>query len=271
MLNRASQLSVAAVQMTSGEDVQQNLEMALSWVERAADAGAELIGLPENFGFIGPQNQLAQHAAPLVEHAFLNPLREWSAKFHVGIVAGGLPEKSADTIYQTCVVIDAEGDVAGVYRKRHLFDIDLADFTHRESDVLSPGNDVVLVSFNDWKLGLSVCYDLRFPEHFRQLSLMGADVMFVPSAFTLQTGKDHWEVLLRARAIENQSFVVAPAQFGTHCPGRVSWGKTMIVDPWGASLATVGEWPGLAVGQLYREHLVQVRRQLPVLEHRRDN
>ena len=268
----SSVLSVAAVQLKSTGDVEDNLSRTKQWVERAADAGARLVALPENFGFLGPEAEKLKYAAPLEDSFFLEPLRPVAAQRKLVIVAGGVPETSADPnrAYNTAVLILPDGSLGAAYRKIHLFDVDLADGTKlMESEAVIPGDEPVVAEVDGWKVGLSICYDVRFPELYRQLVASGAEIIMVPAAFTLHTGKDHWDVLLRARAIENQCFVVAPAQFGHHGRRRASWGKAQVVDPWGTVLSLVPEREGLALAQLERDDLERVRKQLPSLTHRR--
>jgi deaminated glutathione amidase len=187
-------------------------------------------------------------------------------------VLGGFPEKSPEPghIYNTSVLLGPEGTVLAAYRKIHLFDVDLPGGARfRESDAVTAGSEAVLATCPFGAIGLSVCYDLRFPELYRQLTARGARILTVPSAFTAETGKDHWHVLLRARAIENQAFVIAPAQFGAHGGKRASYGHAVVIDPWGVILAEVGNHEGIAVADLDLAYQDQVRRALPCLQHRR--
>jgi predicted amidohydrolase len=172
-------------------------------------------------------------------------------------------------VYNTAVVVDRDGELCGVYRKIHLFDVDLPEQRLVESKGVAPGDDVVAVETAAGCLGMSVCYDVRFPELYRRLAEAGAQVILVPSAFTVPTGSDHWEVLLRARAIENQAFVLAPAQHGVHNARRRSYGRSLIVDPWGLVLAVASDGEGIALAELDFERLEDVRRKLPALRHRR--
>ena len=260
----------AAIQMTSTSDVQHNLARARHWIARAAEAGARLVALPENFACMREEGTTNPAAGPL-DGPIVAFLQE-CAKQHGIVIAGGtIPERRAGEArpHNTALAIDADGTLRGVYRKIHLFDIDLPDVRLRESDAVAPGSEIVVVDSAVGKLGLSVCYDVRFPELYRALVAQGARILLVPSAFTVPTGSDHWEVLLRARAIENQCFVVASAQYGQHSPRRRSYGRSLIVDPWGLVLARASDGEGLALADLDFERLEDVRRHLPALTHRR--
>jgi len=272
VLEYAKPLWAATVQMTSTTDWQSNLKRAEQYVEQAADAGARLIALPENFGFLGKENDKLPHAQTVEDGPFLEPLRKLAQKFKVGILAGTIPEVGPDPqhVYNTCVMIGTSGQTLGSYRKIHLFDIDIpGEVSFQESSAVAAGDRAIMVEFEGWNIGLTVCYDLRFPYLYQALVNMGASILTVPAAFTLQTGKDHWEVLLRARAIENQCFVMAPNQFGQHSKGRASWGQSLIADPWGALTAVMPEKEGFVMAQLDPQDVQRVRRGLPCLEHRR--
>ncbi|MDX1748414.1 MAG: carbon-nitrogen hydrolase family protein, partial [Halobacteriales archaeon] len=192
----------------------------------------------------------------------------------IHLLLGSFNERSPweDRCFNTSVLFGPDGSRLGVYRKIHLFDVELPpDVFFRESETVVPGEEIVVVGTVLGRLGLSICYDLRFSELYRELEGEGAELLTVPSAFTLTTGKDHWEPLLRARAIENQSYVVAPAQWGRHDDEglRHSWGHSMIVDPWGHVVALCSEGPGIAVAEIDRDRISEIRRRLPSLEHRR--
>jgi predicted amidohydrolase len=281
----AHRVRVAAVQMTSTDDVERNLGTVRRLVRRAADAGARFIGLPENFAFLGAGGD-GDHRAALAEPLpsgapagaegrigpILATMGELARATGTHLLLGGFPEKSPEPghIYNTSVLLDATGAVIATYRKIHLFDVDLPGGARfRESDAVTAGSEPTLATLPFGPVGLSVCYDLRFPELYRQLAARGARILTVPAAFTAETGKDHWHVLLRARAIENQAFVIAPAQFGSHGGKRSSYGHAMIIDPWGVILAEVGNQEGVAVADLDLTYQDQVRRNLPCLRHRR--
>jgi len=277
-----SDLAVAAVQMTSGEDVASNLERAGELVREAATAGALIVGLPENFAYLGNNQDhklaIAEElpAVGATEHSDIGPIlsemRALALKAGVWLLLGGFPEKSrsAGRIRNTSVLMDPEGVICAIYRKMHLFDVDVPGGKRfRESETVEPGNDVVVAPTPWGGLGLSICYDLRFPELYRAHAAKGARMVAVPSAFTLETGKDHWHVLLRARAIENQVYVMAPAQFGAHGASRRSYGHALVVDPWGVVIAECGDHEGFALARLDFAHQDRLREALPVLSHRR--
>jgi predicted amidohydrolase len=260
----------AAVQMTSTEDKARNLATAEKWVGEAASRGARLVGLPENFSFMGADADKSKMAEPLTGPT-LGRMAELAHKKRIYLLAGSVLESGAPggRFYNTSVLFSPEGKQIAVYRKMHLFDVQIPDgATYRESAAVAPGTDVVTPKTELCTMGLSVCYDLRFPELFRRHAKAGAELLWVPAAFTYMTGKDHWEVLLRARAIENQAFVVAPAQVGQHAERRQTWGHAMIIDPWGHILAQVQEGEGVAVAEIDLKMMAKVRRELPALTHR---
>jgi deaminated glutathione amidase len=269
-----SALTAAVIQLSSQEDVQANLTRACALVEEAARAGAELVALPENFAFMGEEDQKRALAEPADGSGpILRAVRDVAARAKVHVVAGGMPEKSADPArpYNTSFLVGPDGEIVAAYRKVHLFDVDIPHGPSlKESAATLPGEgDLRVASVRGVPLGMTVCYDLRFPELYRVLATRGARVVTVPAAFTLTTGKDHWHVLLRARAIENQMFVIAPAQHGKHPRGRQTYGKSLIVDPWGDVLAQCGEGEGFAVARLDIAYQDRVRAGLPCLTHRR--
>jgi deaminated glutathione amidase len=267
-----AELGVCAVQLSSQADVSQNLERAREQVRRAARRGAELVLLPENFAFFGPEAEKRAVAQPLAGGAIASALADMAQESSVFVVGGGFPERSSDPDrpHNTLLVVGPDGAALGHYRKIHLFDVELgAGGSYSESAATAPGASIVVVDIAGFKVGLSICYDLRFPELYRALSEQGAEVLLVPAAFTLHTGKDHWHVLLRARAIEAQAFVVAAAQHGQHPGGRQTYGHSLVADPWGTVIAEASDGVGLASATLERARLDAVRRSLPSLKHRR--
>ena len=265
----------AVAQMTSTDDLAANLRVAEALIGEAAARGAVLCALPENFAFLGSREGAALAVAEALDGAgpILTMLRRAARAYQITIVAGGLPERTAEggtRIHNCCTVVQPDGTIGAAYRKIHLFDVALADGSvHQESAQVAPGQEVVVADTPLGKLGLSVCYDVRFPELYRALVDRGATHFVVPAAFTLHTGKDHWHTLLRARAIENLAFVLAPAQVGRHNDKRVTYGHALIVDPWGNVLADGGsEGTGVVVAALDVALQQKWRRELPCLDHR---
>lgn len=266
----------AAVQLNSHADVAQNLTRADALVADAARRGAEIIVFPENFAFMGGEDDERLRVAENLDGPNSGLIRQFletnTKRFGVWIIAGGLPEASSDAarVHNTCVVVAPDGSVIARYRKIHMFDVEVGDGQrYRESASCAPGDKPVVADVAGARVGLSICYDLRFPELYRTLVEQGAEVLVVPAAFTLATGKDHWHVLLRARAIESQCYVIAAAQWGTHPKGRRTFGKSCIVDPWGEVIAQASEGEGFALATLDPAYLKHVRTSLPSLEHRR--
>jgi predicted amidohydrolase len=262
----------AAIQLTSVPDLEKNLAQTEELIELAARQGVELVGLPENFSFMGEEkDKLAQ--ADVIARESEKFLKKMAQRFQVTILGGSFPVPVGNTgkVYNTTILIDPSGQELSRYYKVHLFDVNVPDGnTYRESSTVEPGNQLPPVHFSDklGNLGLSICYDVRFPELYRHLAYKGADVLFVPAAFTAFTGKDHWQVLLQARAIENTTYVIAPAQTGNNYGRRQTHGHAVIIDPWGAILADAGEKPGIAIAEINPSRLEQVRRQMPSLQHR---
>ncbi len=261
----------AAVQLTSGADKSKNLEVATALIRRAAQAGATFVGVPENFAWMGPEPERAS-AAEALDGPTLSRLASLAKELKITLLAGSVLETGAPggRLFNTSTLFGPDGARLSVYRKMHLFDVDVGDGqTYRESAVVAPGTELALADTAIGKVGLSVCYDLRFPELYRAYSAKGATVLTVPAAFTLMTGKDHWEVLLRARAIENLSHVIAPAQWGLHPKDRRTYGNAMIVDPWGLVIARASDGEGFALGPIDAELTGRLRKSLPALQHRR--
>lgn len=262
---------VAAVQMESGPDLAANLIRARALVAEAAARHARLVVLPEVFAWRGPRDAEDGVASP-IPGPVSDFLRGLAAELRVTIVGGSFLERSdeAGRSFNTSILVDPEGAIRAVYRKMHLFDVDLPGrVTVRESDGRIPGTEVVTAPTEVGTVGMSICYDLRFPELFRRLALAGATIVTIPSAFTAHTGAAHWEPLLRARAIENQVFVIAPNQTGTSPHGFRDHGHSMVVDPWGTVLARAGEAEAVVTAELDLDHLERVRREMPCLRHAR--
>jgi deaminated glutathione amidase len=262
---------MGAVQMTSTADLRRNLDIALRLVNEAADLGAKLVALPENFAYMGPEEGRLATAEPL-DGPTLGAVREVARRRGVWIIAGSVAERSTNPkmTANTSAVIADDGSIVAAYRKIHLFDVNIPDGArYAESEVVVPGDKVVVAPTAMGRIGLTVCYDLRFPELYRKLASLGAEVITIPAAFTLFTGKDHWEVLVRARAIENLAYVIAPAQVGRHSANRQTFGNAMIVDPWGVVLARCADGEGVCVAPFSRARLEKVRQELPALKHRK--
>jgi predicted amidohydrolase len=267
----SDRLLAAVVQMTSTSDVEKNLDTAERLVDEASRRGAAFVGLPENFAFLRSEGEKVVEAQAL-DGPWVRRMADLARRLRVTLLLGSLPEKvEGDTrVRNTSVLLGPDGRTLAVYRKMHLFDIDVPGMEHlKESRSVLPGEELVVAETPFGALGLSICYDLRFPELYRELVRRGARVLAVPSAFTEKTGKAHWEVLLRARAIENLAYVVAPAQVGTHAPGRASHGHALVVDPWGDVIAQVADGEGVAVAEIDFARQDRLRRELPALSHAR--
>lgn len=271
----ADTLRVGVVQMSSQDDVASNLARAAEHAKRAIDDGAKLVLLPENFAYMGTEEGkrgVAERIEPNESGPVVSALSDIANRSGVYVIAGGMAERSSDPDrpFNTCAVFGPDGGVVGRYRKIHLFDVEVGDGQrYCESASTTPGADPVVVSILGFKVGLSVCYDVRFPELYRRLADLGAELVVVPAAFTLATGKDHWHVLLRARAIEAQAYVAAAAQWGTHPRGRRTYGKSLVADPWGDVIVQCSDGEGFAVASIERRKLEAVRTSLPSLRHRR--
>jgi len=266
-------MRVAAIQMTSGHDIEANLEVANRFLEEAAKQGAVLAALPENFAFMG-QNSGDKRAVAEPDGAgrIQNFLADTARRLKLWIVGGTVPlRQGADgRVAAACLLYKADGQRAARYDKIHLFDVDVPGSTesHRESAHTVPGHEPRVVETPLGKLGLAVCYDMRFPELFRVMSRQGADLFVVPAAFTVPTGKAHWESLLRSRAIENLGAVIAPAQWGVHPNGRETYGDSMIIDHWGKVLARLPAGVGCVVADIDAAGRMDARARFPSLEHR---
>lgn len=265
---------VAAIQMASGPNVNANLLEAARLLKKAAEAGAKLVVLPENFAIMGMSEfdkvkiREADGEGPLQDF-----LAEQAAKLGIWLVGGTIPlaGHDPDRVNAACLLFDDKGNRAARYDKIHLFDVKIteSDEHYNESESIEPGSKVVVVDTPFGKLGLAVCYDLRFPGLFRHMSEAGVEIFALPSSFTAITGKAHWETLVRARAIENLSYVIAAAQGGYHANGRETFGHSMVVDPWGVVLDELPRGSGVVVAEVDRTRLHDLRRSFPVLEHRK--
>ena len=262
-------MKAAVVQMNSTRDGAANMAAAERLVRRAADAGADLVVLPEKWPWLAAGEGVVEGAQRLDGPAF-TAASAWASELGIHLVAGSLTEQRPDgALSNTSVAFGPDGRPLATYRKIHMFDVDVGGISYRESDYETAGAETVSFEAGPVGVGLAICYDLRFPELFRDLADRGVEVVAVPAAFTETTGRDHWEVLVRARAIENQCFVLAANQFGEAEPEYGFWGHSMIVDPWGERLATVDEGEGFAVSDLDLARLEDIRSDLPALRHRR--
>jgi predicted amidohydrolase len=269
---------IAVGQMCASSDVEKNFEVVADLCSQAKDRGCAMLFLPECFAFIGVKGTDALAVMEPLDGPLLGRYRELAAKHRLWLSLGGFPETGpdrGDRRFNAHVIVDASGEIRASYRKIHLFDVDMGDVNGpvlMESRTAAAGETLVTCDSPAGKLGLTVCYDLRFPEMFARLRYeLGCEMMLVPSAFTKPTGQAHWETLLRARAIETQSYVVAAAQAGAHSEGRASHGHAMVVDPWGKVVAELdGEETGIAVADVDLGYLKDVRSRIPVETHRRD-
>ena len=261
----------AAIQMTSGSDKSANLEKAERLIRLAAARGARFIGLPEVFNWRGKRTD-EPAAAEGLEGPTISAMARLARELEIHLLAGSITEDAPGESrrYNTSVLLGPDGARLAIYRKIHLFDVDLPGLvTFKESDAKLPGTEVVTAATAIGTVGLSVCYDIRFPELYRRLAFAGARILTIPSAFTFPTGEAHWEVLMRARAIENQCYVIAPAQFGPNVHGFIDYGNSMIVDPWGRALARAADTEGAVIAPIDLEYLERVRRELPSLANAR--
>lgn len=264
---------VAAVQLTCTEDANKNVARCEALTREAAAEGATLVVLPENFAYLGPEDGKFAVAEALPEGGpILRRMSALAKELQIDLILGGFIEKGSEPkkSRNACVHLGDDGRIRALYRKIHLFDVDLPDGTTlRESATVEPGSDVVVTDTRAGKLGLSVCYDLRFPELYRKLVDQGATLLTVPAAFTLTTGKDHWHVLLRARAIESQCYVIAAAQYGHHFGERRSYGHALICDPWGLVVSECSDGEGCAIAAIDPGYVERVRAAVPSLRHRK--
>lgn len=264
---------VAAIQLNSTSDQAANVRRARELVVQAQERGAEFVALPEHFAYLGPEDKDPPSAQPL-NGPLVQEFGALARELDLFLLLGSFPEVAGESQppHNTSVLLGKDGAILAAYRKIHLFDVDLPGGpTYQESRFIHPGKEAVAASLpgTPFTAGLALCYDLRFPELFRALVDRGADLLCLPAAFTLATGRDHWEVLLRARAIENQAYVVAPAQVGRHSPGRRSYGRSLIVDPWGVILAQAPDTEGIILAELDHARLSRLRREMPCCQHRR--
>jgi deaminated glutathione amidase len=266
-------IRVACVQMTSRQDKAANLARAESLVARAASTGADVVVLPEKWNLVGSADDYRAAAEPLETGESMQAMSHWAKSLGVTLVGGSITERreGRDKLSNTSCVFDSGGELVAVYRKIHLFDVEVGGHVYRESEAEEPGAEPVVAHAEDWPIGLTVCYDVRFPELYRILALEGAELVTVPAHFTTPTGRDHWHVLLRARAIENQLYVAAAGQVGETIEGKPAYGRSLIVDPWGTVLAQAPDEETVVVAELDRARLRAIRAKLPSLANRQAN
>lgn len=265
-------VTVACVQTTSAREVEPNIVAVAALVRQARAAGAEFVLLPENVGMLEPVSRLLKEkAAPEETHPALAAFRDLAAETGVWLLIGSLAIRAeGERVANRSFLVGPTGAIVARYDKIHLFDVDLGPGeSYRESATILPGDRAVVAPTPWGLLGMSVCYDLRFPQLYRQLAQQGAVFLSVPAAFTRTTGRAHWHVLQRARAIENGAFVFAPAQCGTHAEGRETYGHSLIVDPWGTVLADGGEEPGIVLARIDPQEVDRARARIPSLQHDR--
>jgi predicted amidohydrolase len=264
-------LNVAIVQMNTQDDKHANIAAALDLIDLAAATGARLIALPEVWPYLGPDD-VSRDQAETIPGPITELLAQRARRHGIYIHGGSIYEtRPGDPgMYNTTVVIDPTGEIIARYSKIHMFDVVLDGVAkYQESATVTPGNEIAITEIDGVQVGLTICYDLRFPELFRILALKGAQEIMLPAAFTLMTGKDHWEPLIRARAIENELYMIAPAQWGTHPPGNWCYGRSMVVDPWGTVVTTASDGVGIAYATVDPSRVETVRRQIPSLANRR--
>ena len=262
-------MRAAAVQLNSQGDKDRNLEVAERLVRAAAADGADLVALPEKWNVLGTAEVLIEGGEPL-DGPTITACRDWARELGINLVAGSIVERveGQEKLSNTSVLIGPDGEIEATYRKIHMFDVDVGGVEYRESDTQEPGGEIVVADAGSVPLGMTVCYDVRFPELYRILAVRGARVITVPAAFTLHTGKDHWELLMRARAVENQVFVVAPGQFGEAPPHYHSYGRSLIADPWGVVLAMAPDGECFVAADLDFGLQDSIREKLPSLANR---
>ena len=263
--------NVAIIQMNSRDDKRANIATALDLIDRAAASGARLVALPEVWPYLG-SDELILDQAETIPGPITELLAQRARRHGIYIHGGSIYEKRPGDpgMYNTSFVLDPMGEIIARYSKIHMYDVVLDGVAeYQESASVTPGDEIAITEIDGIAVGLTICYDLRFPELFRILALRGAQAIMLPAAFTLMTGKDHWEPLIRARAIENELYMIAPAQWGSHLPGKWCYGRSMIVDPWGTVVTTAADGVGIANATVDPARVEAVRRQIPSLANRR--
>jgi predicted amidohydrolase len=265
-------ITIGLSQMNTGAEKSENLAAAKAAIRDLAGKGAELIMMPEHFNFLGPGRLKQQNAESLEASPTLDMIRREARDLNVHIHLGSFLEKEGAHIYNTGIVVDPHGEIAAKYRKLHLFDVEIpGGRKYLESRTITAGDEVATFSIGNFVFGMATCYDLRFPELFRRLTHLGAHVLLLPAAYTMQTGRDHWEVLLRARAIENLCWVAAAGQWGAIPPDHLCYGRSMVINPWGLVVAQATDDVTTITAELDLESLQDIRTRFPVLDHVRED
>jgi deaminated glutathione amidase len=261
-------MKIGIVQMNTCTNKAENLAVAGSHIDVLAKKGARLVLLPEYFNYLGPEKHWARNSEELHNSKSLAVIQEKAVEHRIHILAGSIMEKSNGAIHNTAVVFDTAGEILACYRKIHLFDVEVpGGRKYFESQTITAGNDIVTFSIGHVTFGMATCYDLRFPELFRALAVRGAQVILLPAAFTMMTGKDHWELLLRARAVENLCYVAAANQYGSCPPHTNSYGRSMVVDPWGVVVSQAGDGVTTIAADIDIESLREIRQTFPAPAH----
>ncbi|MGI9537206.1 MAG: carbon-nitrogen hydrolase family protein [Desulfocapsaceae bacterium] len=270
--SKKAKITIGMAQLNSGDSVENNLRAALRAINELADRGAELIVLPEHADFIGPDSRKKELAQTIEDSVYLEKIRAQAADLKCHIHVGSYLETEDDNVYNCAVVFGPDGGMRARYRKLHLFDVEIpGGKKYLESAIISPGLETTQFSIGEFNFGLATCYDLRFPELFRRLVLNGANVILLPAAFTMQTGRDHWEVLLRARAIENLCWVVGVGQWGEAPPNHLCFGRSMVIDPWGLVVAQAPDGMTNVTADIELQSVKDVRTRFPALDHVRED
>jgi len=266
-------MRIAAIQMNSQENKEKNIDKAEEMIDEAVSKGSKIVVLPEMFNFLGAEEQQPANAEKIPGLTIKRLMKK--AKSHgVYILCGSILEarQAGERLFNTSVLVDPKGEIIAKYSKLHLFDVSMqGEVVYQESAIVQPGSEIITIETEFGHLGLSICYDLRFPEFYRRLTVRGARLIFIPAAFTLHTGKDHWERLIRARAIENQVYVVAANQIGSYAPQGMNWGKSMVVDPWGIVLSKAPDKESVIFADIDYSYQQEIREKLPSLRHRRED
>jgi len=263
-------IKIGLGQMNSGAIKSENLATADSMISKLASSDVSLIMLPEYFNFLGPESQMAENAEHIDSSPSLDMIRQKAITHQIHIHIGSFLESDGNDIYNTGIVFNPAGEIIAKYRKIHLFDVEIpGGKRYFESETITPGDSVTTFTIEDLTFGMSTCYDLRFPEMFRRLSEMGADIFLLPAAFTMQTGRDHWELLLRARAVENLCWMAAANQYGSSPPGNICYGRSAVINPWGVMVAQASDGVHTLIAEINLSVVHQIRSTFPAQNHRR--